>query len=546
MSLKCRHAMIVVGLFLTVPACRADAPMLSLPGEFSVTNPGPYTVLIEAVMDGSPAQKAGIRPGDQVIALDGVRVRTTREYIHYIRKVSTRPQVQATIRRGSEHLTLTVGVLPDTRTTGCAIRDHGPSLWKMLYEIWAITPVMVLELPAKTKDAEPDLTTDLVAAFTDYSPPPVNPLTRRMASFPARAQEALWRGGATRTEARTKWVIGLLKTYGALTTERYADATNLISRSGLLRGMGEPFLDGLPGFYGRLAKNPPSAQQGLPFEKYGVDAAYFSECYPYPVMAERRTDWFSFDPDFARVFDLATSGDTASLDELHENGLRYCNKYCCQSVNDYCSGEPDKARYDTAAASDPGFQTALNNYYIGCVQAAIIEPGRYGGWPFRHPALYDATSRTVLLAALKEQLTKHPEKQVLTAFALLAPSLVVDDVDAFSKSYQLLFDAGTRELATANQIIDLTLKSWHLGRPRQLAVQRSVNKNVPVPEVYTVLCRLSPEIQKRAHEGCYYRDDLTVQDLGDFCLENPNLVARAIVDAIAASPPSADPQAKSP
>lgn len=492
----------VMGLLLALTVSRGEpvATYFCVP---DVTNATPYEVLVEDVLTNGPAHKAGLRTGDYVLALDGIRCRAVVDFGTYIKYFSERSTIHAAIRRGTTYKTLEITDIPDTRLTGCMLRDQGPSIWKMLHERWNIKPEQILDLPAKAKEDAADPVAGIVEAFAVMSPPAISPLVTQVAYFPPRAQEALWVLGAAPTDVGRNWVIGLLKVYCALAEQRYGEVDALIARYGLRKSIRNPFLDGLVGFYARVAQSPPSLERGIPIKTYDVDPIYFAMCYPFPIVPERRTEWFSFDPAFANVFDKATSGDQELREELYSISMGYLK-----------------------------FDFPVMEEYLATTKAAITAQRDMGGWPYRHSAVYSkGPSLKSLLAALKENLDKKPEEGVLTAFALLAPSLMADDLATFANSYRMIFDAGTRELGTANSIIDQTLRCHHMERPNHRAVQQAINNSLPIPEIYILIARLSPDFKTRAQLGYFFRYEQYVEDLGGYCKGNPAFIAKSLAGA---------------
>ena len=489
-----------VGLFLALVVARGQEPV-SYFEAFNASNVGVCVVTVESVIKDGPVQKAGILPGDVVLALDGFRIRNRSEYVEYFKSSRHGSTVQATIRRGSGLMNVSVNNIPATGVTGCNLNNEGPSIWFLLHKRWNIAPGDLLGLPEKEKEEDPTgILTETLKAFDSFSPPPHGCMTTRVECFPRRGVEALWGLGKKSSDADRLWVLGLMKVYCALVNQRYGEVETLISRHGLSKSIHDPFLDGLVVFYSRVAKRPPSLANGIPLREYGVDPIYFAFCYPFPIVPEKRTDWFAFDRDFQRDFNKATSGNPALREELTQSSRRY------------------------RVPEDAGH---MNNY-LGCVTAALIAWEDMGGYPFRHPDLYDEGSLRTLLTELREHLDKHPEKKVLTSFALLAPSLLGNDLLSFARSYKIISDAGTRELATANAIIDRTLDYWSRERLKFRDVQHAINSTIPTPEIYTLLSRKSPDIDKYVRNGCFNRSGQVIADVGEYCLSNPYLVAGAL------------------
>ncbi|MFN7987121.1 MAG: M20/M25/M40 family metallo-hydrolase [Thermoanaerobaculia bacterium] len=73
--------------------------------DFSFEGPG---VKVEAVVPGSPAEKAGVKPGDVVLALDGKAVASLRDFSEKLKGMSPGQVVKATLRREGKELELSV------------------------------------------------------------------------------------------------------------------------------------------------------------------------------------------------------------------------------------------------------------------------------------------------------------------------------------------------------------------------------------------------------------------------------------------------------
>ena len=71
--------------------------------DFNYTGPG---VRIESVLPGTPALKAGLQPGDYLLAIDGVDVLDMKGYSDELKKRKPGDTIEMRIRRGDEELTL--------------------------------------------------------------------------------------------------------------------------------------------------------------------------------------------------------------------------------------------------------------------------------------------------------------------------------------------------------------------------------------------------------------------------------------------------------
>lgn len=73
--------------------------------DFAFEGPG---VKVEAVVPGSPAEKAGVKPGDFVLKLDGKEVANLRDFSEKLKGMSPGQVVKATLRRDGKELEVPV------------------------------------------------------------------------------------------------------------------------------------------------------------------------------------------------------------------------------------------------------------------------------------------------------------------------------------------------------------------------------------------------------------------------------------------------------
>ncbi len=470
----------------------------SVPGD-----PGAFVVRVEDVVERGPSAKAGILKGDIIVALDGLRIHSQTEYSAYVQCVRRSTRIEVTVWRKSELKTLVIEDVPAKASIGCRLSDRGPSIWSVLKEQWKIAPGDFLDAPAgDAKEDQPDVVDDIARAFNP-DPLPSGPMARRVTWFPRKGVHALSTLAARRSEADRLWVIGLLKVYGALVNQRYADVKELVSLHGLSRSSKDPFLDELVSFYTRIAEQPPARTNGISLSVYGVDPVCFALCYPYPIIPERRTDWFGSDRKLKRDFDSATT---------------------------FRADRDSAARVDAAFfANDDGSDSER---YIGYMRGALVDPG-YAFSASSHDVIQSPTRRAALLATLNEKLVKQPDRKVLISLALLAPSVVANDLACFKKSYQAVYDAGTRELAVANSIIDDAFDDLQQHGTRRKSgefrdAQREITGKVSAPEIYNFLAARSSDIASYVQAGCFYLDARGIQEVGGYCIEHPDSVVRAL------------------
>ena len=71
-------------------------------------NPAPDGVLLEAVMPGSPAEKAGVKGGDVLMKLGDTKIIVLEDFEAALRKHKPGDKVKATVRRGQEQIEVEV------------------------------------------------------------------------------------------------------------------------------------------------------------------------------------------------------------------------------------------------------------------------------------------------------------------------------------------------------------------------------------------------------------------------------------------------------
>jgi serine protease Do len=77
-------------------------------------------ILVSRIAPGSPAEKAGLKVGDIIVAIDGEKVREVRELQFRIMKTPPRTEVTLTILRGGKEQTIKakVGEMPEEVSLG--------------------------------------------------------------------------------------------------------------------------------------------------------------------------------------------------------------------------------------------------------------------------------------------------------------------------------------------------------------------------------------------------------------------------------------------
>jgi S1-C subfamily serine protease len=72
-------------------------------------------VTVQAVFDDSPAAKGGLRPGDRLVSINGVRPATLKAAVDYIKSLKPGDKVKVVARRGGKEkqLLVVVGEFPE-------------------------------------------------------------------------------------------------------------------------------------------------------------------------------------------------------------------------------------------------------------------------------------------------------------------------------------------------------------------------------------------------------------------------------------------------
>jgi len=91
--------------------------------------------VVSAPFEGSSAEAVGIREGDVIVSFDGVKVRTSSEFMEAVRAQSVGDTVQVVVRRGDDTfvVTPTLTVFPGTENTGNERAFFGVSGWSRDY-----------------------------------------------------------------------------------------------------------------------------------------------------------------------------------------------------------------------------------------------------------------------------------------------------------------------------------------------------------------------------------------------------------------------------
>ena len=459
------------------------------------------------VFTNMPAQHAGIKAGDRVVAVDQQRVRSVAEFNFLQRMADQRDDIQLTLVRDGKLVTLVLRDLWPIRRVGvdmaekCTYTVKPDSGWQPTWvDIFGAEPPRLGNVETNGPVAD---VMDAFGVDAKGVMPWVDPFMEGR-FIPARASEAIARL-AVRNDARDlEWVLHLLRVRAALLCERRDEAMARISEHKLLDRKVDPFLDRLLLFYRDVMSHPVTAAGGVRLDQYQVDAPFFALCYPYPVIPAADTN---------------TTGCDAAFEEL---------------LVKMTSGRPMfKAEATRRAASlyrdRTGETAAKSEQFFGQVMRAVLDPDNNGGFPWRSALVYDAEPRRQMLAALHQRLNADAAHRGQIALCLLGPAVVDSDEEAFREGYAAACDAGYRVAACAGEIIDNTLKYARLDRPALTRIRQEIEDQHPLPEFYRYLRTISPMFAKRLARGRYVRYGNTfVQTPSYYCHVFPHVVAKAL------------------
>jgi regulator of sigma E protease len=85
--------------------------MVVFMGVFSIAGEGTYPVMIDKVLEGTPAQAAGLQPGDQITAIDGWKVYSSQDVANQIATAPNRP-LRLTILRADHSFDVVIRPAP--------------------------------------------------------------------------------------------------------------------------------------------------------------------------------------------------------------------------------------------------------------------------------------------------------------------------------------------------------------------------------------------------------------------------------------------------
>jgi hypothetical protein len=510
-----------------VPPGLSDNPSSYFENITSLTSaPTAFVLRITSVKKDQPAERAGLRPGDCIIGLDGVRVRDSREYNLIRFFYDPRPTVELTLVRTGGITNIVISDPRPIRSCGFTFSDQKPDFLATLKASnLQINDLLPEPLP-QVKAGPPSNGLDLFfETFKNAGRPapnsgdsglePDSEMVVALSSFPARGQEEILALLSTNSSADRNWVAHLIKVYGLLLFERRDEALRILTETRLLEHSSTPFLTQLLQFYQDVASHPPTANEGIPLNEYQVDIPFIALCFPYPLTPNAHSVEFPADPHFQGLFDTTFTGSQTRRNFQAEL---------------MSAARPYTIKNDTDPVAS----------YIGVVKAAILDFLCQGGWPYRSEQVWTVKQSAEMVVGLKRRLADHPQERSEIGLSLIAPSIIASDEATFREACIMVQEAGPKVSALANWIMGGTLAmrgNVSPGHWRDIAV--STANNLPTPAIYTYLQKTSPGFVRRYSAGRWvvtgpYQGD--VSGPSSFCFTLPFVVAKALKSPLDASP----------
>jgi hypothetical protein len=429
-----------------------------------LTDKAPRALGIRVVppLNEGPAQRAGLQVADFIVGVNGRRIRGRREYSY--------------ARACYECLdALTLTVVRDGKLRNIVVADPNPGGYtKFSLTNEAPDPVKLLE---SWKISISDIT-GINPTASEKEPTEPTIFSRALGAFPSRACEEIEGLIKKGDPADRQWLHAVMRVFYYLSYEKYDEAAKFIAARKLRERKVAPFLDRLLEFYEALTQFP-ITEDHLPLDDYRVTAEFFAFCYPYPLLPEREvSDAFASDAEFQQLYNKAASRKPEYRAEL----VRKAGEYASRGGSDA----------DT---------------YINLTKSTMLDESERGGDCIMAdtPLMQDGGKRGQLVRDLVDRLEQEPENKVEIALTLLLPAVSMHDENALGKAYDVISQAGAREMLFANSLL-YNHTCFHAGLTEitRRAVTRA-EAQLPLPTFYRYLSRRLPAIEGRVSGGYYFR-----------------------------------------
>lgn len=489
-------AMCLLGLASTMVGGATQGPLVPYFDAVDVAGPPPtnFVLRVTSVTDGGPAAHAGLRDGDLIVALDGLRTRREKDWrlARYREQAGT--PMRLDISRNGAWATVTVAHLLAGRKALFGIEEQSTAVVPRLLE-WGvrIEPLPTHDeayAPADGRgDAEPNASYGLCSRSWSV----VN-------DAPGRVAEALVELATARRGGDREWVEELIRGWMLLMREEYEEAAQALRP--LPERATHPFLDAFARFLSSVAREQGRWRDADDWKRCGVDADFLSACYPYPILPRFRREGFA-DPALQSAFDRMAS-------------VRSDQEY--EALKPVADGF---IRWNLPSAAEN---------YVTHVTAAIVDGPRQGGWPFRSELIWEQRERREVLEALKARMDDKPDDRLLNAFAVLFPAAWETDLEALRTALETIHQAGTDYAAVANRILRHGGAYRSLDSGEWLGVWIDVDQKYHVPPaVYHYLAERTPILANRLSMGFCTQYGI-MQDAATFASRNPWHIRKGLTE----------------
>ncbi len=484
--------------------------------------PRAFTVRVSSVTAEGIADKAGLKNGDSIAGVNGVRTRCRSDIVLLRRKAAeTTAEVTLQVIRNGEWREVTLPNRDSLDTWGSFRRENrsseiakkliawgvrietlpsydvdlqsGEPLVPPIRELLPKNPGIISRFLGIADDPGPD---QFEAALAEL-PPGAQPWFAQEKSS-HRTQEALLALAQNGDEDDRAWVEGLVTTLCALLMEDFDHAEE--SAQPLLERKTEPFLDEVAKFYAAVARERANFTEPDDWRKCGVDEDFFAICYPYPTVPQPvATNLFAWLPELNEAYANRDKDDAADRSRA-------------QQILRLGSSKPAAPQYQMQVA------------------AALVCHSNHGGWPYRSALLWRQPDD--VQNGLKQIWEDSPEQRNLTAFSLLAPSIITGDETALRMALRQIYTQGSPEIAVAGRIINRMIDNV----PGQMDMIRRVlndeeQRAIPHPMIYDYLATSSAILTAHLRQRTFLSTNVdldALRDLANICQLTPWFIAESL------------------
>ncbi len=423
-----------------------------------------FGVIVTAVIPHSAAERAGVKRGDFVVGMNGLRLYGRNDMF--------------VIDQASPELNLkTLDVADGGRIKEKRITDLvSPKRGEFRFGERGISngeAVRMLRINAEE------------IFRTTFGLPADRPIRSHehewLYNVPDRFSHDILAAAKPDAEQSRQWASGFLMAFFQMSLQRYDDALKTIDSKRLQETAPSPFLKDLMLFYKRVATRPPTPES-FPLKAYNADPTFIAVCYPYPVQfSDSAEDVFKGMPEFRKLYLMRYGGTPSEMLTAAAKGKQF-------------SGSDQL----------PGYVDRIKKCLL--VNTQDIAEGR----------VWSCNVAKDLTNQLEKRLTALPDEQLLTAFALLQPAMYSGSFEAFEKAYGIIAKEGSRELELADELVRQAIVHW-LPQPKNLGsvyeIQERLRPKESIPALYRFLAKHNGLAHFCTQTGVMwsYRNDLSAR-----------------------------------